>query len=500
MRHLADRSHGRFRLSRSDGRRPPIPRLAIPHWVASVACLAGLTALVPNPAAAEKPTVLAQATPAPRPAPRVPMLTGQPGQAVPLVHDLVDMAASTGNYVIINRAPGWVSLSPAESIGSGVWLIGPEQLRSAHVNLSSSAKGRHELSIAVVGPGGKPIAEAKLMVDVTATATPATASAAPPGPAVLSVAAAQAAPSAPPQPAPRQPAAALVAPVAEPQAPAAKPVAAGSPAAAPALPAVPSAPTAVAQASPAKDGAKAWTEFLKPGGQAKQVPAPKPAQKPVAGGKSEAELIGYAKHLVRECTTCHSLYGQDVGIPLMIGLAKDRFLDTMELYRIGKRDNVAMQSVAQSLNEEDTLALALYLGRIKPPPQSATAARSGTSSSTSSSGLSEAALAATGLTIPEQPIAAGSKDLDRVERWLKRGKQMLDSGEISQARLLLTRATELGDPRAALMLATSYDPNALPWRPGTGPEAEPARAKALYQLAIKLGAGAEAERRLLDLP
>lgn len=421
------------------------------------------------------PVRIAQNAPAAGAASRTKQLKGKPGDSLPLVHELADMAVSTGNYVIVKRTPAWLSLSPAEPIGSGSWLLNPEQLKQARLSLSRAAKGQHEIAIAVVGPGGSPIAEAKILIDATGEAS-VVAAASPVTVASVSKSTAGAE-GPPPGPAP--------APV---------------PVARPAAPAPAAAPTAVAQVTttPAKDGTKAWTDFLggaRQGGQA-GAPAAKPAARPGDGAKPEADLIGYAKHLVRECTTCHSLYGQDVGIPLMIGLTKDRFLDTMELYRAGKRDNVAMQSVAKSLNEEETLALALYLGRIKPPAQSAPAA--------SRSALGNAAAAApaavAGLSVPAQPLAAGSKDLERVERWLKRGKQMLDQGEISQARLLLTRATELGDPRAALLLASSYDPNALPWRSGMGMEAEPARAKELYQLAIRLGAGAEAEKRLSELP
>ncbi|MEQ1711347.1 MAG: hypothetical protein ABL908_08090 [Hyphomicrobium sp.] len=121
---------------------------------------------------------------------RSPSLQGRPGDNVPLTHALVDMAATSGNYIIVNKAPAWMSLSPAESIGSGVWLIAPNQLRDARVVLSQAARGQHEVSIAVVGPGGAPIAEAKLMVDVGMAAAAATSTAgANTGPAANAVAA-----------------------------------------------------------------------------------------------------------------------------------------------------------------------------------------------------------------------------------------------------------------------------------------------------------------------
>jgi cytochrome c553 len=215
--------------------------------------------------------------------------------------------------------------------------------------------------------------------------------------------------------------------------------------------------------------------------QAAKQPPPKSAGPP----KSEAQLVTYAKHLVRECTTCHSLYGQDVGIPVMIGLTRDRFLDTMRLYRSGKRDNQAMQVVSQSLDDEQTLALALYLGRIKPPPQPASA--------------SAAAAAEKAVAVPTRR-AGTPGNVDRIDRWLRRGQQLLDGGDIAQARLLFERAAEFGSGRAMILLAASYDPNVLPWRPGMGLEAEPLKARRIYLEAKKLGMVAEADQRLADLP
>jgi TPR repeat protein len=44
---------------------------------------------------------------------------------------------------------------------------------------------------------------------------------------------------------------------------------------------------------------------------------------------------------------------------------------------------------------------------------------------------------------------------------VKRGEELLATGDIASARLLLRRAAEGGDARAAFALASSYDPIAL---------------------------------------
>jgi cytochrome c553 len=227
--------------------------------------------------------------------------------------------------------------------------------------------------------------------------------------------------------------------------------------------------------------------------------APKSAVPPSVG--NEAELVQYARHLVRECTTCHSLFGTDSGIPVMVGLPRDRFIDTMGLYRTGRRDHGPMKAVAEALDDRDTLALALYLGRIRPAPPTPSAAlpasttlpasiTSGTSSGTSS------LPAATPITLAKR----GQIDKpERLDRWVKRGQELLKAGEVAQARLMFERAAEYGNPLGAYLLGTSYDPNVLPWRPGMGLEAEPGRARDWYVFAKSLGSIPEADQRLADL-
>lgn len=201
---------------------------------------------------------------------------------------------------------------------------------------------------------------------------------------------------------------------------------------------------------------------------------------------SEEAQLEFAKVLVRECTTCHSLYGNDVGIPVMIGLEVDRFKNTIDLYRRKKRSNKIMQSVAASLSESDTHALALYLSRIKPATVEQIAAPS--------------PQAAKAKPAKRTLRKADREQTARISGWIERAQEMIDNGNVSSARLLLRRAAEFGDARAALLIASSYDPNVLKWDPMTGIVAEPLMARKWYLEAKSLGAGPEVDRRLAALP
>ena len=418
---------------------------------------------------------LAQAAPAPAGA-QAGVKTVSPGDSLSLPKEVVSQSLSTKNYVIVTKAPAWLELKSAEKVGEGVWLVSPQNVEAARMSVAPAAAGQREVVFTIVDKVGASVSEARVKLQVAGGAAPAPAAAA--SSAVIS--AAEAKPSAVPAPAP----AAAPAP------------AVAASAANAAAPPAPAATAAQAQAPASTDAsvAKTWQDFIagkKPAAAAKTSPAPAAASGATAP-KSEAETMSLAKHLVRECTTCHSLYGEDNGIPLMIGLTKDRFLDTMDLYKSGKRDNVAMQSVAQTLSDEETLALALYLGRIKPPTQ---VASQGAATATGAI-ATDASLGAA----PAARLEAGSAEAKRIDRWVDRAREMLEIGDVAQARLLLQRGAKLGHAQATLTLASTYDPNVLPWKPNMGPEAEPARARVLYKQAIELGAGSEAERRLAELP
>jgi cytochrome c len=79
-----------------------------------------------------------------------------------------------------------------------------------------------------------------------------------------------------------------------------------------------------------------------------------------------ADELAYGKHLSGECTTCHRLDGSEKGIPAIIGWDIDAFITTMKYYKTGERNNPAMVSVAQSLDDAQVRALAVYFGSLKP--------------------------------------------------------------------------------------------------------------------------------------
>ena len=82
-----------------------------------------------------------------------------------------------------------------------------------------------------------------------------------------------------------------------------------------------------------------------------------------------AKLKAYGEHLSRECATCHRLDGTDNGIPSIVAWDSDQFVTTMKFYQQGLRDNLAMMSVAKSLDEEQLQALAAYFASLPPPPK-----------------------------------------------------------------------------------------------------------------------------------
>jgi hypothetical protein len=83
---------------------------------------------------------------------------------------------------------------------------------------------------------------------------------------------------------------------------------------------------------------------------------------------------------------------------------------------------------------------------------------------------------------------------DEVTALLKRGQDLVASGDLAAARLLLQRAAEAGDARAALALAATYTV-VLEQMRTQGIAAEPSLARAWYERAKQFGS-AEATRRL----
>ncbi len=89
-------------------------------------------------------------------------------------------------------------------------------------------------------------------------------------------------------------------------------------------------------------------------------------------------------------------------------------------------------------------------------------------------------------------------DADERASLIKRGEDLINSGDLSSARLALRRAAEAGDARAALMLAGTYDPNLLDRLGFQEHAADIAQARLWYQRAQQFGS-AEAPRRLQQL-
>lgn len=92
---------------------------------------------------------------------------------------------------------------------------------------------------------------------------------------------------------------------------------------------------------------------------------------------------------------------------------------------------------------------------------------------------------------PQQPPL----EQEEINRLIRRGTQLLQSGDIAPARLMLQRAALGGSGQAALTLGGTYDPEVLREMGVLGFAANPAKAREWYQKAMELGAS-EASRRL----
>ncbi|HWN48283.1 MAG TPA: hypothetical protein VNO18_00330 [Xanthobacteraceae bacterium] len=88
-----------------------------------------------------------------------------------------------------------------------------------------------------------------------------------------------------------------------------------------------------------------------------------------------------------------------------------------------------------------------------------------------------------------QATSAPLRRLDREEiaDLLKRGEEFVAAGNLGPARLALRRAAEAGDPQAAFVLATTYDPILLEARRVIGVVPDIAMARAWYEKAKEFG-------------
>ncbi len=96
-----------------------------------------------------------------------------------------------------------------------------------------------------------------------------------------------------------------------------------------------------------------------------------------------------------------------------------------------------------------------------------------------------------------QPQAETVRSLDprEVAALIRRGQDLLASGDVQSARLLLMRGAEARDARAALLVGTTYDPALLRQIGADGPLADTAQARTWYQRAKEWGEP-DAQRKL----
>jgi len=87
---------------------------------------------------------------------------------------------------------------------------------------------------------------------------------------------------------------------------------------------------------------------------------------------------------------------------------------------------------------------------------------------------------------------------DSIDRMIARGEAFIAEGDVVAARLILERAAEARDPRAALALGSTYDPNVLKRMGVVGILPEPDKAQTWYERAVEFGSG-EASQRLTAL-
>lgn len=75
----------------------------------------------------------------------------------------------------------------------------------------------------------------------------------------------------------------------------------------------------------------------------------------------------YGEYLAGQCVTCHPASGHaSGGIPPIVGLPTDVFVEALLAYKTGERDNQVMRSVAGALGLEEIAALAAYFATLSP--------------------------------------------------------------------------------------------------------------------------------------
>jgi hypothetical protein len=94
-----------------------------------------------------------------------------------------------------------------------------------------------------------------------------------------------------------------------------------------------------------------------------------------------------------------------------------------------------------------------------------------------------------------EPLSPRQPSSEEVAVLLKRGKDLIATGDLAAARLMLRRAAEANNAEAALALGATYDPLVLRQLKAYGFTADAAMARSWYEKAAELGSSA-APRRL----
>ena len=97
-----------------------------------------------------------------------------------------------------------------------------------------------------------------------------------------------------------------------------------------------------------------------------------------------------------------------------------------------------------------------------------------------------------------RPAALTPEDNERALRWVEKGNEMMDQGDVAGARLFYERAVGIGLGKAAIALAETYDPHELRRWPVRGLKPDLDQARHWYERALQLGAS-EANARLQRL-
>lgn len=98
--------------------------------------------------------------------------------------------------------------------------------------------------------------------------------------------------------------------------------------------------------------------------------------------------------------------------------------------------------------------------------------------------------------IPE-PRLADSLSRDEIASLLRRGQDLIATGDIASGRLMLTRAAQAGNAEASLALAGTFDAAVLANLRAVGVQPDPVKARAWYTRAAEQGS-LEAKQRLLQ--